>query len=189
MRLPAIPIQRAGVAATLGLVSLLVATVALSCAQPVCAQSAGSASTVALRIGGNVTTPLALSLADLKSMPRQTVNVVNPHSKKAESYQGVALEYLLHKAGVPQGEALRGKAMATYVLATASDGYRVVFSLAELDAGFMDSDVIVADTLDGAPLRPNEGPLKLVAPHDKRPARWIRMVKSLDVMEAGNAPQ
>jgi DMSO/TMAO reductase YedYZ molybdopterin-dependent catalytic subunit len=189
MRLPAISIQRAGVAATVGFVSLLAVVLALSCAAPAGAQSAASTSTVALRIGGSVTSPLALSLADLKSMPRETVNVVNPHSKKAESYQGVALEYLLHKAGVPQGEALRGKAMATYVLATASDGYRVVFSLAELDAGIVDSGVIVADTLDGAPLGANEGPLKLVAPHDKRPARWIRMVKSLDVMEAGNATQ
>jgi DMSO/TMAO reductase YedYZ molybdopterin-dependent catalytic subunit len=184
MRFPAI--HRASFAVTLGFVSLL-ATVALSCAQPVCAQS--SASTAALRIGGNVTTPLALSLAELKSMPRQTLNVVNPHSKKAESYQGVALEYLLQKAGVPHGEQLRGKAMATYVLATASDGYRVVFSLAELDSGFTDSDVIVADTLNGAPLGSNEGPLKLVVPHDKRPARWIRMVKSLDVRGAGNADQ
>jgi len=112
---------------------------------------------------------------------------VNPHSKKTETYQGVSLEYLLQKAGVPQGEQLRGKAMADYVLATASDGYRVVFSLAELDSGFSDSGVIVADTLNGAPLGPNEGPLKLVAPHDKRPARWIRMLKSLSVLEAGNS--
>jgi len=144
-----------------------------------------SSSTAALRIGGNATTPLALSLADLKAMPRQTLRVVNPHSKKTETYEGVAMEYLLQKAGFPQGEKLRGKAMATYVLATAADGYRVVFSLAELDAGVGDANVIVADTLDGAPLGANEGPLKLVAPHDKRPARWIRMVKSLTVAEAG----
>lgn len=120
-------------------------------------------------------------------MPRQTLKVVNPHSRKTEVYEGVPLEDLLRKAGVPQGEELRGKAMTTYVLGTASDGYRVVFSLAELDSGFTDSDVIVADTLNGAPLGPNEGPLKLVAPHDKRPARWIRMVKSLTVLEAGNS--
>jgi DMSO/TMAO reductase YedYZ molybdopterin-dependent catalytic subunit len=148
------------------------------------AQTPGAAP--ALKIGGEVTTPLSLSLADLKKMPRQTLKVVNPHSKKRETYQGVSLQELLHRAGVPQGEKLRGKAMSTYVLATAADGYRVVFSLAELDSGFLDSDVIVADTLDGAPLGPNEGPLKLVAPRDKRPARWIRMVKSLTVLQAGD---
>lgn len=138
----------------------------------------------ALKIDGNVATPLSLSLADLKKMPRQTLKVVNPHSKKTETYQGVPLAELLHRAGVPQGEQLRGKAMTTYVLATAADNYRVVFSLAELDSAFLDSGVIVADTLDGAPLGPNEGPLKLVAPHDKRPARWIRMVKSISVLQA-----
>lgn len=120
-------------------------------------------------------------------MPRQTLKVLNPHSKKMKVYEGVPLGDLLRKAGVPRGEKLRGKAMATYVLATASDGYRVLFSLGELDPSFMDSNVLVADTLNGAPLGPNEGPLKLVAPHDKRPARWIRMVNSLTVLEGTSA--
>lgn len=74
--------------------------------------------------------------------------------------------------------------MTTYVLATAADNYRVVFSLAELDSAFLDSDVLVAETLDGAPLGPKEGPLKLVAPREKRPARWIRMLQSITVLQA-----
>lgn len=84
---------------------------------------------------------------------------------------------------MPQGEELRGAAMASYVVAQAADGYRVVFSLAELDSDFVDSDVIVADTLNGKPLEANQGPFKVVAPHDKRPARWIRMLKSLTVVK------
>jgi hypothetical protein len=64
----------------------------------------------------------------------------------------VLLEEILNRAGVPQGEQLRGRAMATYVIAEAEDGYRVVFSLAELDSGTLESEVIVADTMDGAPL-------------------------------------
>ena len=91
----------------------------------------------------------------------------------------MALEEILHKAGVPQGEALRGPAMATYVVAEGADGYRVVFSLAELDSGIIDSEVLVADTMDGAPLGDKLGPFRLVAPHEKRPARWVRMLKSL----------
>jgi DMSO/TMAO reductase YedYZ molybdopterin-dependent catalytic subunit len=80
---------------------------------------------------------------------------------------------------------MRGPAMATYLLAEASDGYRVVFSLAELDADFTDAQVLVADTLDGAPLGANVGPLRLVVPQDKRPARWVRMLKSLTVVQLG----
>jgi len=60
----------------------------------------------------------------------------------------------------------------------------VVFSLAELDAGIVESDVIVADTMDGAPLGDKLGPFRLVAPHEKRPARWVRMLKSLTVVRA-----
>jgi len=138
--------------------------------------------TAELRIGGAVSTPLVLTVADLKNMPRKKLTVVNPHNKKTETYEGVLLEDLLHKAGVTQGENLRGAAMATYVLAEAIDGYRVVFSLAELDSGILESEVIVADTMDGAALGAKEGPFKLVAPHEKRPARWVRMLKSITVV-------
>lgn len=134
------------------------------------------------KIGGDVTTPLDLTAADLKAMPRKTLKVDNAHSGKTEVYEGVLVQDLLKKAGVPQGEALRGPAMATYVLVEAADNYRVVFALEEFNSSFMDSDIIVADTLDGAPIPGALGPFRLVAPHEKRPARWVEMVKSLTVV-------
>jgi DMSO/TMAO reductase YedYZ molybdopterin-dependent catalytic subunit len=143
--------------------------------------------TAELRISGAVSTPLVLTLADIKKMPRKKLTVVNPHDKKTEAYEGVLLEEVLRKAGVPQGENLRGPSMATYVLAEAADGYRVVFSLAELDSGILDSEVIVADTMDGAPLGEKQGPFRLVAPHEKRPARWVRMLKSITVVRAASS--
>ena len=137
------------------------------------------------KIGGAVATPLVVTAADLKSPPRKTIRVVNTHNNnKTEVYEGVPLAELLAKAGVPRGEQIRGPLMATYVLVEAADGYRVVFSLAELDSSFLDSDVLVADKMDGAPISGDEGPYKLVAPHDKRPGRWVRMVKSITVMKA-----
>lgn len=147
-----------------------------------CAQTTATAAQ--LRIGGEVSTPLALTATDLKKMPRKTLSVVNPHDKKTETYEGVLLEELLNRAGVAQGEKLRGALMATYVIAEAEDGYRVVFSLAELDSGILESDIIVADTLDGGPLAVKQGPFRLVAPHEKRPARWVRMLKSITVVRA-----
>lgn len=139
-----------------------------------------------LRIGGDVATPLTLTAADLKKLPRKTLKVLNPHEKKNEVYEGVPLEELLRRAGVPQGSNMRGAAMASYVVAEATDGYRVVFSLSELDPGIVESEVIVADTLDGVPLGAKEGPFKIVAPHEKRPARWVRMLKSLTVVKIPN---
>jgi DMSO/TMAO reductase YedYZ molybdopterin-dependent catalytic subunit len=137
------------------------------------------------KIGGAVPTPLVVTAADLKAVPRKTIRVVNTHNNnKTEVYEGVALAELLAKAGVPQGEQIRGPLMATYVLVEAADGYRVIFSLAELDSSFLDSDVLVADAMDGGPISGDEGPYKLVAPHDKRPGRWVRMVKSITVIKA-----
>lgn len=143
---------------------------------------AQSDSPASLRVAGNVATPLSLSAKELKAMPRTTLKVLNPHENKEETYEGVAVQELLRRAGVPQNEKLRSAAMASYVLAEASDGYAVLYSLAELDAGFQNSEVIVADTMNGLPLSEKQGPFKMVAPHDKRPARWIRMLKSLTVV-------
>jgi DMSO/TMAO reductase YedYZ molybdopterin-dependent catalytic subunit len=137
-----------------------------------------------LKINGAVGTPLTLTAEELKKMPRKTLTVANPHDKKTEVYEGVLVEELLKRAGVAQGEHLRGQALAMYVVFKAEDGYRVVFSIAELDPGVVDSDVIVADTLDGAAMPPKVGPLRLVAPREKRPARWVRMLTEITLATA-----
>ncbi len=146
------------------------------------AQQANAVAPPSITIDGAVSAPLTVSLVDLEKMPQTTIHVVNPHSHQAETYRGVPLDTLLQQAGVPHGEAIRGRWMTAYVLATAADGYRVVYSLAELDAAFLDSDVLVADQMNQAPLSRSEGPFKLVAPHDKRPARWVRMLKSITIV-------
>ena len=138
-----------------------------------------------LKISGAVGTPLTLTLEDLKKMPRKTLTVNNPHDKKTEVYEGVLVEELLRRAGVPQGEHLRGQSLAAYVVFKAEDGYRVVFSIAELDSGIVDSEVMVADTMDGGAIVGKVGPLRLVAPHEKRPARWVRMLKEITVVQVG----
>ncbi|HKM67950.1 MAG TPA: molybdopterin-dependent oxidoreductase [Candidatus Acidoferrum sp.] len=166
---------------TLLIVAVLAAQF-LSTSSKVLAQT--TAGNAELRVGGAVSTPLVLTVADLKKMPRKTMSVVNPHDKKTEVYEGVLLEELLKRAGAPLGEQLRGASLAMYVLAEAEDGYRVAFSLAELDSGIADSEMIVADTMDGAPLGPKVGPFRIVAPHEKRPARWVRILKSITVIRA-----
>ena len=142
-----------------------------------------------LVVKGDVDQPLSFSMDDLHRMPRTILKVTNPHEGKTEVYEGVALEELLRRAGVPQGSQLRGPAMATYVQADAADGYRVVFSIAELDADLQNSEVIVADTMDGGPLAEKIGPFRLVVPHDKRPARWVRMLQSITVVRVPNSAQ
>jgi DMSO/TMAO reductase YedYZ molybdopterin-dependent catalytic subunit len=77
--------------------------------------------------------------------------------------------------------------MATYVLAQGADGYQVLFSLPELDSDFQDATVLVADTMSGKPINDKLGPLRLVVPHDKRPARWVRMLTGIKVVSLNPA--
>jgi DMSO/TMAO reductase YedYZ molybdopterin-dependent catalytic subunit len=146
--------------------------------------AASSTASSELRVGGAVQTPLTLTAEDLRKMPRKTLWVTDLHSQKHQMYEGVPLETILRKAGAPIGDQLRGAAFAIYVVAESEDKYRVVFSLAELDSGMVNSDIIVADTLDGAPLPDKVGPFRIVAPLEKRPARWVRMLKSITVVRA-----
>ena len=75
--------------------------------------------------------------------------------------------------------------LSKFLLVEAADGYRVVFALPELDPAFRDVVVLVADRRDGQPLSTGEGPLRLVVPHEKRWARWVRQVNALKVLQAG----
>jgi len=135
-----------------------------------------------LAIAGAVEHPLDLQMSDLEKMPHTKLDVKD-HDGNPVSYEGVALAELLKAAGAPLGEKLRGAGMAGYVIAHAKDGYRVVFALPELDPGFTDLKVIVAYSMNGKPLAEGQGPLKIVAPQDKRPARWIRMLDRIEVVK------
>ena len=114
-------------------------------------------------------------------MPRLTLDVQDPHTGTAKHYAGVRLSDLLAKAGAPLGEKLRGSALAAYVLARATDGYAVLYSLAELDPALNANQIILADTMDGKPLDQQQGPFRVIVPVEKRPARWIRMVNALEL--------
>jgi hypothetical protein len=98
-------------------------------------------------------------------------------------FEGIALRDVLGKAGVPFGDAIRGAALARVVIASARDGYRVAYAIAELDAGFTDQIVLLADRRDGKPLLADTGPLQIIVPNDKRAARWIRQVTKLEVRQ------
>lgn len=171
--------------------AVLVASAFLTVACPAVLAQAAASSVAApdydnarLAVTGDVDKPLSLSLTDLDGLPRQILRVANEHEHKAETYQGVPLSEILKRAGVPQGEALRGPALAMYVRAEGADGYTAVFALAELDSSVQDSGVLVADTLDGQPIPAKLGPFRLVVPHDKRPARWVRMLRSITVVKS-----
>ena len=148
---------------------------------PVGPSSAGS---VQVRVAGKETR--TFSESDLASMPRSSVTA-GAHDEKPSLWEGVALVELLRRAGAPLDKQLRGREMTEFVRVTAADGYQVVFSLTELDAAFGDRNVLVVDRQDGHPLSGKDGPLRLVVAGDKRPARWVREVETIEVVD-GSVP-
>jgi DMSO/TMAO reductase YedYZ molybdopterin-dependent catalytic subunit len=132
-----------------------------------------------ISVTGDIAAPLRLKAEDLAAMPHESAVIPDSDGTKA-TYDGVPLREILKKAGVPLGKDLRGKAMASYVVAKAHDGYEVVFSVGELAAEFGNESILVVDKRDGKPLFAYQGPFRLVCPNDKAGARSVRMLETLE---------
>jgi hypothetical protein len=128
--------------------------------------------------------PMGIATADLKAMPHITVIVHNPHTNADETYSGVRLADLLAKMNAPLGSELHGEPLASYIVATGSDGYQAVLALAEVDPTFHSGEVIVADTMNSQPLDAHSGPFKLVVSEDKHPARAVRNLTTIELRSA-----
>jgi hypothetical protein len=160
--------------------------VALCACGPLLAQDAKPSTDVTLQ-GSLVLTAehasVTLTPADFRALPHVSLTVHNGHTDASEIYSGVPLTTLLAKVNAPLGKELRGGAMTSYVIATGSDGYAVVLSLAEIDPDFHQGQVLVADTRDGQPLGKN-GSFQLIVSDDKRPARWVHNLVSIALQKA-----
>ena len=136
---------------------------------------------VFVEVTGAVKQPLKLGIDDLAKMPRASAKTTS--NGVQTDYQGVWLHEVLKRAGAPQGEELRGKALAGYVLAQAQDGYQVVFSLGELDPAFVDHGILLADTANDKTLSSAQDRFRLVVPKDTRASRSVRMLTRLEVVQ------
>lgn len=133
-------------------------------------------------IGGEIVKHEHLSLDDLAKLPHVHLHA-SAHGVEGD-WDGVPLIEILKSAGAPTGEALRGPALSLYVVVGAADHYHAVFALGELDPSTGDRQAILADRKDGKPLDDKDGPLRVIVPDDKRPARWVRQVTTIDLHRA-----
>jgi len=125
-------------------------------------------------------TTAALTAAQIAALPHTTVDVKD-HDAPAQ-FDGVALSAVLKLAGVAAGGKMKGPQLTQALLVEASDGYKVVFALAEVDPDFAKREILLADKRDGKPLDEKQGPFRIVAPGDERPARWVRQVTTIKVI-------
>jgi DMSO/TMAO reductase YedYZ molybdopterin-dependent catalytic subunit len=147
---------------------------------PALVKAQAPAKEASVKVSGEVITPLELKLSDLQAMPHTQV-VRKDKDGKNHTYGGVVLAAILQKAGVTLGKDLRGENLTKYISVQASDGYQVVFALAELDKDFTDRAIILADTVDGKPLATGDGPFRIIVQDEKKPARCIKMVTAIVV--------
>lgn len=125
--------------------------------------------------------PVVLARTDLEALSH--VKVTTTASGASATFEGVALEAVLEKAGVEFGQTLKGKRLASCLLVEAADGYRVVIALPELDPAFTDKQFVLAFLKDGKVLDEKEGPYRIVIPEEKRMARWVRQVTTLKIVD------
>ncbi|HKP28608.1 MAG TPA: hypothetical protein VJU15_04370 [Gemmatimonadales bacterium] len=104
----------------------------------------------------------------------------------ANFIRGTMRLFLAGTLGAPAGHDFRGPNMLLAILATATDGYRAAYMLAEVDEGFGSKNAILAISQDGAALPEQGGPFRIVMPGEEHRARSIRMVKSLSLVRVGN---
>jgi len=138
---------------------------------------------ISLSVSGEVERPLKLTAADLGKLPRRSVRAKD-HDGKESEFEGSPLIEVLKLAGVKFGEELRGKNLALYLVVEASDGYRAVYALPELDPAYTDKVIMLVDKRDGKALDAKEGPLRIVAPDEKMRARWVRQVTGFVIRRA-----
>jgi hypothetical protein len=124
-------------------------------------------------------TSATLSLADLSKLPQRTVRTID-HGTPV-TFQGVLLADVLSNVALPTGDQFHRTSASHYLLVEAQDGYRAVFAWAELDPTITDKAVYVVTSRDGKPLSGKEGPFRLVAPGEKRAARWVWQVTALRI--------
>lgn len=136
-----------------------------------------------LTVTGEIEKPLNLTAADLMNMTRHTVRT--QEKGKEIIYEGVAATDVLKKAGLKLGEKqMRSEKLLLYVLAEATDGYKVLFALSEFDPDLTDKVFLIADRRDGQPLTSTEGPLRLIIPSEGMHSRWAKQLITLRIARA-----
>jgi DMSO/TMAO reductase YedYZ molybdopterin-dependent catalytic subunit len=138
-----------------------------------------------LAVTGAVKATLKLTVADLRAFPADqlaTVGVTRRVDDKeiVSNVRGVRLTAVLERAGLLTSDQNAWK--HTMVLATASDGYRVVFSWPELFNSEAGIAVLVVFERDGQPLADREGRIALVAGRALRTGpRSVKWLTRIDV--------
>jgi hypothetical protein len=103
----------------------------------------------------------------------------------------IPLYAVLHEAGADAqmkmgpdvSPAMKNQALRLAVVVTSIDGYTATFSLAELLPDMGNTAAYIAFDLDGKPFQEGDGHLRVIVTTDKKPARSVRDIQSINVVD------
>lgn len=129
--------------------------------------------TTELTVTGAVAHPLKLGVNDLRQFPLQ----------QQENRNGVTLRALLDRAQVISKNHNDVKKMV--IIASASDGYAVVYSWSEIFNSPIGESVLIFFEKDGKALADDEGRIAMISTKDLRTGpRHVRWLKSIEIKKA-----
>lgn len=147
-----------------------------------------------LTVGGTVAKPLALDADAFAALPHKDVRVKGRDGQEVV-YSAVPLATVLAAAGVQTDVRMDPKAdpksknanLRLAALVEGADGYAVAFSLAELSPDAGRREAWLASAADGKPLGGRDGPIRLIVPEDAKPARSVRAVAAVTIVDVAEA--
>jgi hypothetical protein len=144
--------------------------------------AAFTARSQSIQVSGEGILPITITkpmFADMK----QVVVMAKAHDEKVHRYSGVTIAEILDKAGVALGDSSQLKTVTSYILVTAADGYRAIYTLAEIDPLFAGRSIIIANREDKKPLAAEDGLFQVIVPGEKKHGRWVRQVIGIQIVQ------
>lgn len=147
--------------------------------------------TTRIKVEGVVENPLDLDVAALQQFSSQKINELSlicqsgADRGKLENFRGVLLRDLLAKAVIKAPAHNDVKKMA--IIATASDGYKAVFSWNEIFNSPIGDGVLVFFEKNNLPLGNDEGRIAMVSTQDVRTGprhvKWLQQIEVRKITE------
>lgn len=134
-------------------------------------------SDVALTVTNRSEPPMTFSAAEIEKLPHVDLRT------KDHVYSGVPLAEFLRITGVTW-EGKCSPLLTCFVTVEGSDGYRVLFSIPEIDSGQCHKMVLLADRRDGKPLSKADGPYETIEEDAKQRGRWVRHANKITLVRA-----
>ena len=146
----------------------------------------------AVEVTGTVAKPAKWSADSLRKQFAAEIKPIE-YSSRGQKHKAscVALSSVLHQAGADAqmkmapgvAPAMKNHALRFAVVVTSVDGYTACFSLAELLPDLGNTAAWIALDTDDKPLPEGEGHVRLIVPSDKKPARSVRDISSINVVD------